>query len=108
MTREEHLAAIKQTDHDRNPSMSDEEYDRLRRSYIDQYGSEDLDYVPGTDTTLNTGAKLDTVTRLRAQAMAFVEILRLYETETWIEKKQGFRYALEATATDILKHVKLM
>jgi len=49
--REEHLAAIKQADHEYydldNPSMSDVEYDQLRRSYINQYGSEDLNYVPG-------------------------------------------------------------
>lgn len=51
MTRNEHLAAIKQADREYyeldNPSMSDAEYDSLRRSYIEQYGSEDLDYVPG-------------------------------------------------------------
>lgn len=51
MTREEHLAAIKQADHEYydldNPTLSDAEYDKLRRSYIDQYGIEDLNYVPG-------------------------------------------------------------
>lgn len=52
MTKEEHLAAIKQADHEYydldNPSLTDAAYDKLRRDYIDQYGSEDLDYVPGT------------------------------------------------------------
>lgn len=51
MTKEKHLAAIKQADHEYydldNPSMSDADYDELRRSYIDQYGAEDLNYVPG-------------------------------------------------------------
>jgi DNA ligase (NAD+) len=51
MTKEELLSAIKQADHEYydldNPSMSDAEYDQLRRSYIDQYGAEDLNYVPG-------------------------------------------------------------
>lgn len=54
MTRGEHLAAIKQADHEYydldNPSMSDADYDELRRSYIDQYGAEDLNYVPGNVT----------------------------------------------------------
>ena len=51
MTREEHLAAIKTADHEYydldNPTLSDAEYDQLRRDYINQYGAEDLDYVPG-------------------------------------------------------------
>ena len=51
MTREEHLAAIKKADHEYydldNPAMTDAEYDQLRRSYIDKYGAEDLNYVPG-------------------------------------------------------------
>ena len=51
MTREEHLAVIKQADKayyvaDR-PLLSDAAYDELRKSYIDQYGAEDLDYTPG-------------------------------------------------------------
>ena len=51
MTKSEHLAAIQQADKEYyeldNPSMTDAEYDELRRSYIEQYGTEDLDYVPG-------------------------------------------------------------
>lgn len=51
MAREEHLGAIKKADHEYydldNPSMNDTEYDALRRSYIDKYGAEDLNYVPG-------------------------------------------------------------
>lgn len=51
MTRKEHLEAIKQADREYydldNPTLSDAEYDELRRSYIDQYGAEDLNYVPG-------------------------------------------------------------
>lgn len=51
MTREEHLAAIKQADRayyeKDHPLLSDAAYDELRKSYIDEYGSEDLDYTPG-------------------------------------------------------------
>jgi len=52
VTREEHLAAIKKADREYyeldNPVLADEEYDALRRSYIDKYGAEDLNYVPGS------------------------------------------------------------
>ena len=52
MTREEHLATIKKADREYyeldNPVLADEEYDALRRSYIDKYGAEDLNYVPGS------------------------------------------------------------
>ena len=52
MTREEHLAAIKKADREYyeldNPVLADEEYDALRRSYIDKYGADDLNYVPGS------------------------------------------------------------
>lgn len=51
MTREEHLAAIKQADkayyEKDHPLLSDTAYDELRKSYIDTYGPEDLDYTPG-------------------------------------------------------------
>ena len=51
MNKEGHLEAIKKADHEYydldNPSMTDAEYDKLRRDYIDKYGTEDLDYVPG-------------------------------------------------------------
>lgn len=51
MTREEHLAAIKQADkayyEKDNPLLPDTVYDELRKSYIDTYGPEDLDYTPG-------------------------------------------------------------
>ena len=54
MTREEHLAAIKQADRtyyeNDNPLLSDAAYDELRKSYIEQYGSTDLDYTPGAVT----------------------------------------------------------
>lgn len=51
MTREEHLTAIKQADkayyEKDHPLLSDAAYDELRKSYIDTYGPEDLDYTPG-------------------------------------------------------------
>lgn len=52
MTREEHLAVIQQADKayyvaDR-PLLSDAAYDELRKSYIDQYGADDLNYTPGS------------------------------------------------------------
>jgi len=54
MTREEHLAAIKKADREYyeldDPTLADEEYDALRRDYIDKYGAEDLNYVPGAAT----------------------------------------------------------
>jgi len=55
LTREEHLAAIKEADNayygKDHPLLSDAAYDELRKSYIDQYGSDDLDYTPGEVTT---------------------------------------------------------
>lgn len=54
LTREEHLAAIKKADREYyeldDPTLTDEEYDALRRDYIDKYGAEDLNYVPGAAT----------------------------------------------------------
>ncbi|MCR5758195.1 MAG: hypothetical protein K6F95_09870 [Selenomonas sp.] len=51
LTREEHLAAIKDADRQYyeldDPMLADEEYDALRRDYIARYGAEDLNYVPG-------------------------------------------------------------
>lgn len=55
---------------------------------------------------MKTDTTSDTVARLRAQTTAFGEILRLYEAQTKAEAKLGLRYALEATAADILKHTK--
>ena len=54
MRREEQLKKIQAADESYYGSsgktiMSDAEYDALRRDYIDKYGSEDLDYVPGAD-----------------------------------------------------------
>lgn len=51
MTRQELLEKIKKADYEYyvldNPTLSDAEYDKLRREYIEQYGSADLDYVAG-------------------------------------------------------------
>ena len=51
MTREEHLAVIKEANKDYyendSPKMSDEEYDALYHDYIDKYGGEDLNFVAG-------------------------------------------------------------
>jgi len=51
MIREAHLQLIKQYDHEYydldNPSISDLEYDKLRKDYINLYGSKDLNYTPG-------------------------------------------------------------
>lgn len=46
-----HLAQLKEADeayyNADAPIMSDLEYDELRKEYIERYGSQDLDYVPG-------------------------------------------------------------
>ena len=54
MTREEHLEKIKAADeayygNSGETILSDAEYDALRRDYIERYGTEDLDYVPGAE-----------------------------------------------------------
>ena len=55
MTREEQLNAIKSADNAyynlNNPTMTDQEYDALRTDYIEKYGSDDLNYVPGNSIT---------------------------------------------------------
>lgn len=55
MTREEQLKAIKSADNAyyniNNPTMTDQEYDALRTDYIEKYGSDDLNYVPGNSIT---------------------------------------------------------
>src|SRR5574344_642492 len=51
MNKEEMLAKIKEADNayynEDNPIMDDVTYDNLRKEYIKQYGTKDLDYVPG-------------------------------------------------------------
>lgn len=55
MTREEQLKAIKLADNAyynlNNPTITDQEYDALRTDYIEKYGSDDLNYVPGNSIT---------------------------------------------------------
>lgn len=55
MTREEQLKAIKLADNAyynlNNSIMTDQEYDALRTDYIEKYGSNDLNYVPGNSIT---------------------------------------------------------
>ena len=55
MTREEQLKAIKSADNAyynlNNPTMTDQEYDALRTDYIEKYGSDDLNYIPGNSIT---------------------------------------------------------
>ena len=55
MTREAQLNAIKSADNAyynlNNPTMTDQEYDALRTDYIEKYGSDDLNYVPGNSIT---------------------------------------------------------
>ncbi len=55
MTREDQLEIIKSADNAyynlNNPTMTDQEYDVLRTDYIEKYGSDDLNYVPGNSIT---------------------------------------------------------
>lgn len=55
MTREEQLNTIKSADNAyynlNNPTITDQEYDALRTDYIEKYGSDDLNYVPGNSIT---------------------------------------------------------
>lgn len=55
MTREEQLNIIKSADNAyynlNNSTMTDQEYDVLRTDYIEKYGSDDLNYVPGNSIT---------------------------------------------------------
>lgn len=55
MTREEQLNTIKSADNAyynlNNPTMTDQEYDALRTDYVEKYGSDDLNYVPGNSIT---------------------------------------------------------
>ena len=55
MKKEEHLKKIREADKayydDAAPIMEDSEYDTLRSSYIQKYGVQDLEYVPGGTIT---------------------------------------------------------
>lgn len=55
MKREEHLNRIQEADKayydDAATIMEDEEYDALRDDYIQKYGIQDLEYVPGGTVT---------------------------------------------------------
>lgn len=88
MTREEQLAAIKAADdayyNQDDPVMTDPEYDRLRNDYINQYGSEDLNYVPGdTDNAFKHFMHTTPVTSLGKVKESEPEKLRAAIEKLW-------------------------